>query len=188
MTPVLQALGFGPWFQHRVDADLVALHELARIVSVQKDSYLLSKGSRSVFAELTGRLMYNAASALDLPTVGDWVYADFFDADAQAIIHALLPRKTLLKRKAAGKSSDVQLIAANIDTAFILQAAGHDFNPRRLERYLVMVHDSAIEPIILLSKSDLQSPQELQRIIASTHEIAAGASVIAFSNQDGTGI
>ena len=83
MTPVLQALGFGPWFQHRIDADLVALHELARIVSVQKDSYLLSKGGRSVFAELTGRLMYNATSALDLPTVGDWVYADFFDADAQ---------------------------------------------------------------------------------------------------------
>jgi ribosome biogenesis GTPase len=92
-----------------------------------------------------------------------------FDDDTLAIIQDILPRKSLLKRKAAGKKIDYQLIAANIDIAIIMQALDSNlpgrqagFNLRRLERYLVIINDNNITPLILLSKSDLISPVEVE--------------------------
>jgi len=163
-------------------------HEIARVVSVHRDSYIISKGAGGVYAELSGNLAYTVDSTSDLPTTGDWVYADFFDDDSLAIIHGVLPRKSLLKRKAAGKQIDWQLIAANIDVAFIIQSVDQDFNLRRLERYLVMVNESGIAPAILLSKCDLISAQALAEIERSILAIAPQARLIAFSNLDGKNI
>ena len=112
----LQHIGFNDWFQARVEADKLAQHDIARVVSVHKDSYMITKGQGDVFAELTGKLAYTADSAADLPTTGDWVYVDFYDDDTHAIIHDILPRKTIIQRKTSGKNFDIQLIAANIDT------------------------------------------------------------------------
>ena len=92
------------------------------------------------------------------------------------------PEKTLLKRKSAGKSVDFQLIAANIDVAFIIQSVDYNLNLRRLERYLVMVNESEITPIILLSKCDLISREKLEEIKLSILNIAPETSVLAFSN------
>lgn len=178
----LKSIGYSDWFESRVDDKNFAAHGLARIVSVHKDRYSVTKGGEEIFAELSGNLLYGTESASDLPTTGDWVYADFYDDDTHAIIYGVLPRKTLLKRKAAGKLVDFQLIAANIDVAFIIQSLNDNFNIRRLERYLVMVNESGIEPVILLSKCDLIPREELDKIKESVSAIAPQTTVMAFSN------
>ncbi len=178
----LESIGYSDWFKSRVDDEKSAAHGVARIVSVHKDSYTVTKGGEDIFAELSGNLLYCAETASDLPTTGDWVYADFYDDDTHAIIYGVFPRKTLLKRKVAGKLVDFQLIAANIDAAFILQSLNDNFNIRRLERYLVMVNESGIEPIILLSKCDLIPKEEVDKIKKKVLDIAPQTTVIEFSN------
>lgn len=178
----LKRVGYSDWFKSRVDDDMIAAHEVARVVSVHKDSYTVTKGGEDIFAELSGNLLYRAESAGDLPTTGDWVYADFFDEDTHAVIYGVLPRKSLLTRKTAGKVVDVQLIAANIDAAFIIQSLNENFNLRRLERYLVMVNESGIEAIILLSKSDLMPKEEIDEIKNKVLSVASHALVVEFSN------
>ncbi len=132
--------------------------------------------------------MFSADTPLDFPTVGDWCYVQFLDDDSLAIIHEILPRKSILKRKTSGKKIEFQAIAANIDTAFIVQSLNADFSPRRLERYLVMAREGNIEPVLLLSKSDLSPPDETNRkkdeILRSNPEI----QVISFSNADNSGL
>ncbi len=180
----LKNIGFSDWFKSRSDNEKMAAHDVARIVSVHKDSYVITKGGAEVFSELSGNLLYSTESATELPTTGDWVYADFYDDDTHAIIYGVFPRKTILQRKAAGKLVDFQLIAANIDIAFIIQSLNDDFNLRRLERYLVMVNESHIEPIILLSKSDLMSHDEVDVIKKKVVSIAPQTTIITFSNLD----
>lgn len=181
----IAALGFDRWFQDQADPDKIQLHQIARVTSVHKDSYQLSKGANEVFAEASGKLLYSVESPLDFPAVGDWVYADFFDDDTHAIIHEVLPRKNVLKRKSAGKNIEFQLIASNIDIAFIVQSLDHNFNLRRLERYLVMVNESSIKPVILLSKCDLATEQEIKTKIDSITEMMPDLTVVAFSNETG---
>lgn len=178
----LKSIGYSDWFSSRVDDEKFATHGIARVVSVHKDSYTVSNGGAEIFAELSGNLLYSSESTSDLPTTGDWVYADFFDGDTHAIIYGVFPRKTLLKRKAAGKAVDFQLIAANIDVAFIIQSLNDNFNLRRLERYLVMVNECGIEPVILLSKCDLISKEEVVAIKNSVLDIAPHTTVMEFSN------
>jgi len=188
-TNHLTKLGLTDWFSQQLDQNKSARHQLARVISVHKNGFTLTNGRCDAFAELSGNLLHGADSALDLPTVGDWVYADLYDEDieesAYGIIHAVVPRKSLLKRKTAGKSVDYQLIAANIDVAFIVQAVDDNFNLRRLERYLVMVNDVGIKPIILLSKSDLKSQNDINEMVESILQIAPSVSVIPYSNLNG---
>ena len=184
----LQYLGFDDWFQARIETDKLALHEIARVVSVHKDSYMITKGHGDVFAELTGKLAYTADSASDLPTTGDWVYVDFYDDDTHAIIHDILPRKTILHRKTSGKTFDLQLIATNIDSAFIVQSLDYNFNLSRLQRYLVMINEANINPVILLSKCDLVSEDDIEKKIKSVKDISPQTTVIPFSNESGENI
>ncbi len=165
-----------------MDDEKIAAHDIARVSSVHKDSYTVTKGGEDIFAELSGNLLYFAESASDLPTVGDWVYADFHDSNTHAIIYGVFPRKSLLKRKTAGKLTDFQLIAANIDLAFIVQSLNENFNLRRLERYLVIVNESGIEPVILLSKCDLISNEDLNELKRKVLNIAPEMTVMEFSN------
>lgn len=178
----LKSIGYSDWFKSRADDEKITAHSVARIVSVHKDSYTVTKGGGEIFAELSGNLLYCTESASDLPTTGDWVYADFYDDDTHAVICGVFPRKTLLKRKAAGKLVDFQLIAANIDVAFIIQSLNDNFNLRRLERYLVMVNESGIEPVILLSKCDLIPKDEVIEIKKKVLSVAPKTTVMEFSN------
>lgn len=188
ITENIKNLGFDNWFQANTDSQLIENHRIARVISVHKNSYIISKGSGNVFAELAGKMLYSADSSVLLPTVGDWVAADFFDDDSHAVIHNLLPRKTLLKRKTSGKNVDFQLIAANIDTAFIIQSLDENFNLRRLERYLVMINESSITPIVLLSKADLLSTPKIEEKINSILALMPEVKVIPFSNENGINI
>ena len=184
----LEDIGYCDWFRSQVDVEKQGVHEIARVVSVHKDSYVVTKGQGEVFAELSGNLFYTASSPADLPTTGDWIYADFYDDDSHAIIHGVISRKTVLKRKKAGKLVDFQLIAANIDVAFILQSVDYDLNLRRLERYLVMVNESKITPVILLSKCDLIFHDQVEKIKEDILHISPGTSILAFSNLSGENI
>ena len=92
-------------------------------------------------------MLFKLDSNVDIPTVGDWVWLQYFKEDTISIIHEILPRKTILKRKDASKNIEYQLIAANIDVAFIMQGLDANFNINRLERYLVMANESKINPI-----------------------------------------
>ena len=125
---------------------------------------------------------------MDLPCVGDWVCAQWQSAGGPAIIHSVLPRKSFLRRKCPGKSVDYQMIAANIDVAFIVQGCQYDFNIARLDRYLVMANDGRIEPRIILSKTDLISPEKLARLIEEIRRTGISARILPLSNMTGAGL
>jgi ribosome biogenesis GTPase len=162
-------------------------HEPARVFTVNKDGYIIRNGQGELAAQVTGKLLYAAESGLDIPAVGDWVLVQSFDEN-MAVIHQVLDRKSLLKRKKPGRSIDYQAIAANIDVAFIMQSVDQNFNFPRLERYLVMVTESHIKPVILLSKTDLISAEEVQSLIDQIHQVHKTTPVIAMSNINRTGI
>lgn len=179
----IEKIGFDPWFLDSIDPEKQAGLKIARVTAVHKERYTINDGQDDVLAELVGKIVYSAASPLDLPTVGDWVLANFYDEKSWALIHQILPRKSLLKRKTPGKKVDLQLIAANIDTAFIVQSLDGNFNLRRLERYLVMVHQSNIRPVVLLSKSDLLSSERIAAKAAEVCDLMPDLEVVPFSNQ-----
>ena len=105
----LEDLGFDPdFFKNSVPKNM----KIARVIAVDKGSYVIHNGDRESRAEITGKFMFNAESSLDYPTVGDWVATQFFDDDDFAVIHQVLPRKSLLKRKAAGKKVQVVSMAS----------------------------------------------------------------------------
>ena len=174
-------LGFNNWFNDKIDLSKTDF-KIVRVISVNKNSFVVSNGVKEIYAELTGKFLFNSEDSLDLPAVGDWVYAQLFDDDELAIIHDILPRKSLLKRKASGKKVEYQLIAANIDTAIIMQSLDSNFNLRRLERYLVMINEGKITPVIFLSKSDLISKEEIETKTNDIRNILPDVNVAAFSN------
>jgi len=180
----LKRLGFDEWFNERTETSKLENYKIARVISVNKNSFIVSTGFNDIYAELTGRYLFNSESSLDFPTVGDWVYTQLFDDDSLAIIHEIFPRKSLLKRKASGKKIEHQLIAANVDAAVVMQSLDTNFNLRRLERYLVMINESGIRPMVFLSKSDLISSDEIEEKKNEILKIIPDMSVIAFSNNN----
>jgi len=180
-------LGFDQWYQENTTPDDLAGHELARVTAVHKNSFMISNGVHEIFAEPVGKLLYSAETPMDYPTTGDWVLTTFYDDHTFAVIHDILPRKSLLKRKTPGRKVDFQLIAANIDVAFIMQSLNEDFNVRRLERYLVMVYDNNIRPVVLLSKRDLVNDEDVNDRINDIHESMPDLEVFSFSNTTDSG-
>jgi ribosome biogenesis GTPase len=182
----LRALGFDDWFQARADESGLDGCGFARVVAVDRGACLIRNGSGEIPAELSGRLAFLAEGPADLPCVGDWVTASFHNGGEAALVHRVFPRRTLLRRKAPGGGTQVQMIAANIDAAFIVQSCHVDFNPARLDRYLVMAVQGGVEPVVVLAKTDLTGPRELARKRALV-EAATRARVIALSALTGAG-
>ena len=89
----LESLGFHKWFQDKIDKSKFDNNQIARVITVSKNRYIISNGRKDIFAELTGKFMFNSDSPLDIPTVGDWVYVQLFDDDTFAVIHDIIPRK-----------------------------------------------------------------------------------------------
>jgi ribosome biogenesis GTPase len=183
----LRDLGFDPWFEERGHELHQAGRGIARISAVDRGSYLIRNDTGEVAAELAGKFYFQIESPVDLPCVGDWVTVQYYNEDTEAIIHGVFPRKTFLRRKTAGGTVDIQMIAANIDSAFIVQSCHFDFNPRRMDRYLVMAADGKVEPIVILTKTDLISSVELEQKLAITKSTANAARVVALSNVSGEG-
>lgn len=161
---------------------------LGRILKQHKDKYLVwTQEDRIAEAELTGNLRYTAESPRDFPTVGDWVLMlPFGEA---YIIRQLIPRYSLLERRAAGSQIEIQLIAANLDFAFVVQSLNRDFNLNRLERYLLMVKAGNITPIVLLNKADLNEKSEnMAKINQIRQRIGEDIAIHLLSAQNGEGI
>lgn len=184
----LNALGLDSWFTEKTHPDFPDEFEPARVVTVNRDNYRIYAASGESLARVTGKILFGAESSLDFPAVGDWVTAQHFDDGSPALIHKVLPRKSLLKRKTPGKKVDFQLIGANIDCAFVMQSLDSNFNVNRLERYLVMIHEGGISPIVLLSKNDLISKSDLIQKRLQIKALDDAITVIDFSNETKAGL
>ncbi len=184
----LTDLGFDDWFEQRSAGLLQPEQSLARVTAVDRDAFLIRNQEAERYAELAGKLRFETQSAMDLPCVGDWVCAQWPASEGPALIHAIVPRKTLLRRKRPGTTLEFQMIASNIDVAFIIQACDYDFNMCRLDRYLVMASTGQIEARIVLSKTDLISPVELEQRVAQITDAGISVQVLPLSNRTGSGL
>ena len=182
----LSDLGFDQWFEAHMTPSDEDDRSIARISAVDRGSYLIRDELKELPAELSGKLSYRTENSVDLPCVGDWVTAQYHNQGTAAIIHRVFPRRTFLRRKTAGDVVDYQMIAANIDTAFIVQSCHFDFNPRRLDRYLVMAADGHVEPVVILTKTDLITRDELEQKLSIITSVTR-ARVIGLSNITGIG-
>jgi len=157
-----ERLGWNPFFAaHAASLGRPDLR-FARIVEEQRGLYRL-RGEVEATAEVSGRFRHDAAGAADFPTVGDWVGVRRSGVDSRAIIECVLARRSVVSRAAAGRVVERQVIAANVDTIFVVTALPQDLNARRLERYLAMVWDAGALPVIVLNKSDLSGDPEAAR-------------------------
>lgn len=177
----LEALGYNDELAtYRQEQQLDAF-EVGRVVAEHKERYAVKTAEGEFDAELIGNLRFSARERADFPVVGDWVAIQVYD-EHKALIHAVFPRKNRIERRAVGKQGENQVIAANIDYAFIVLAVGQDFNINRAERYLTICNASKVKPILLLNKIDLISEQELKERMESLSERAGDAPVIPISN------
>jgi len=155
---------------------------LGRVVAEHRERYLVRTGTGEFEAEITGNIRFTAKNREDFPAVGDWVAMATYDSE-QAIIHRILPRFSVIRRQAAGKTGDIQIIAANIDYGLVIQAADRDFNLNRLERYLTICHASGVIPVIVISKADLAGEEQLQRMTRTIEQRIPDVPVICISNR-----
>ena len=182
----LEDLGYKESFEkYRADNDLTSL-EVGRVIAEHKERYMVRTTEGDLEAEITGNMRFSAQSREDFPAVGDWVALSSYDAD-MAIIHHILPRFSIIKRKAVGQSGEIQIIAANIDYAFLVQAVDRDFNINRLERYLTICHESKVKPLIILTKVDLINESGIAAIKERIESRVKDVPIIAISNLSLTG-
>lgn len=184
----LSDIGLDRWF-----TDLAREHcqpelRLARVTVVDRGWYTLRNEDGETAARATGKFMHTTTSTSDMPCVGDWVCVQHQDCGNDANIHKVLPRKSFLRRLSAGEDSQYRMIVANIDVAFIVQACDYDFNVPKLERYLVMASEGQVEPVLILTKTDLVSGEELAQVIADIRDGGITAKIIALSNETGDGV
>jgi ribosome biogenesis GTPase len=186
MSPALVALG---WSSSRADgaASLLAdaLHP-ARVLAQHRDRYVVGTETGDRSAILTGRSRLTRSS-LELPAVGDWVGVRGASDDLE-LIHAILPRSSAFVRQTAGDAAEAQVVAANIDVTLIATSVNGDLNPRRLERYVTLAWESGSVPVVLLTKSDLASPEQLADARSTVGAVAPGVEIVVISTHDGTGL
>lgn len=159
---------------------------IGRVISQYKDLYKVATENGELTAEISGKFRFTVKTLIDYPAVGDFVMLDQIGHDSgNAIIHHVLTRKSAFIRKAAGTANDEQIIAANIDTVFICMSLNHDFNVRRLERYLGVAWDSGAIPVIVLTKADLC--ENISARLLEIDAVAIGVDVLVTSSMSGDG-
>lgn len=188
MASALEKIGFTPWFQKQTDAAVPKDGNPYRITAVHKGWCDISDGGKPRPAKTSGKLRRAARETDDYLTVGDWVLATDADQSDFAMIHSVLERQNALTRKTAGREVRRQLIAANIDTAFVVHTLDKGYNLPKLERYLSIVNESGIAPVVLLTKSDLLPAAELNDRLADVAARLPNVPVYALSNTTGSGL
>lgn len=140
-------------------------------------------------AAIAGRMRFEAAGRGDLPAVGDWVAVAPRPAEGRATIVRVLPRRTVLARKVAGRAVEAQVLAANLDLVFVVTSLNQELNPRRIERYLALAWESGAQPVVLLSKADLAATAaDAEAVRESIDGLAPGVRVLAASAATGAGM
>ena len=160
--------------------------EIGRVITEHKERYIVKTDNGEFEAEITGNMRFTGKSRIDFPAVGDWVALTTFEPDS-AIIHHILPRFSTISRQAVGQFGEIQIIATNIDYAFIVQAVDRDFNVNRLERYLTICNSSKVKPAIILSKTDLIEEARLDEIVKTIKARIKEISIFAISNETKNG-
>jgi ribosome biogenesis GTPase len=156
-----------------------------RVICQEKQLYIIHDGSNELAAEVSGRFRHEAEKHGGFPAVGDWVGFSPHDED-HATIHALLPRRTSVSRKVPGGLTEEQVIAANIDTVFLVTGLDQEFSPRRIERYVSAMLASGATPIIVLNKTDLFP--DTATALAELGPITAMVTVLQTSAAQGLGL
>lgn len=167
---------------------LAELLDPGRVAVEHRGGYSLLTRRGEVWAESTGRLRHAATSRADLPATGDWVAAELHDDD-RASVHAVLSRRTRFSRNVAGKATEEQVLAANVEVSFLVASLEFEVNLRRLERYLTLAWSGGTDPVIVLNKSDLAGdPEDIVYELERVESIALGVPVLLTSAATGAGI
>lgn len=179
-------LGFTEQYREYCKAQNFTEFQFARVIAEHKERYIVKNPDFELEAEITGNMRFTAKNRADFPAVGDWVAVQIF-GDEMAIIHHILPRFSTISRQSVAISGEIQIIATNIDFAFLVQAVDRDFNINRLERYLTICYSSGVSPIILLTKTDLIDNTKLNDIKRSIEKRIKNVPILCISNQNQDG-
>lgn len=183
----LEDLGYNDHFDRYLKEVHLEGFVAGRVTAGYKERYLVQTASGEMDAEIIGNLRFTARCREDFPAVGDWVVLTIYQ-DELAMIHRILPRFSVIKRQAPGQRGEVQVIAANVDVAFLVQAVDRDFNLNRLERYLAICYASEVEPVIVLTKTDLATPERVPQLTGLVKSRIKNVPVIAVSNETREGM
>ena len=182
----LEDLGYNDKLENLRNKNRLNDFEIGRVIAEHKERYIVKTENGEYEAEITGNLRFSSKSREDFPAVGDWVALTIHDSEF-SIIHSILPRFSVISRKAVGKFGEIQIIATNIDYAFLIQAVDRDFNINRLERYLTICNSSKVSPIIVLSKIDLIDEHRTFEILENIKARIKNVPIIAISNESQDG-
>lgn len=160
MLSILQDLGYNSQLDNFIKSQDFTDFEIGRIIRESKQKYIIKTQQGNFNGQIAGKLRHEAKQRADYPAVGDWVAIKPKDEN-DAIIHEILPRKTIIERQAIGRFGKKQTIAANVDTAFVMQDITHDFNLNRLDRLIAIGFASNIQPVVILTKIDIAEKAEL---------------------------
>jgi len=175
----LEDLGWTPRFADAFDAYRGDGIAPARVSLEHTHIYRVLTPDGESLARVAGRLRHAAAQRADFPAVGDWVAVETPEGGGDARIRAVLPRATQFSRRAAGNPTEQQVVAANIDVVFLVSGLDGDFNPRRIERYLVTAWNSGAAPVVVLNKADLVD--DTAPFVGEVQALAQGVPVVAVS-------
>jgi len=189
-NPLFYPVEFGWDFFFQKSFQMLKIHDSvpARVVSESKGSYQVYSQYGELTARISGKMRYHAGTGDQYPAVGDWVVIRLQANERKAVIHAILPRKSRFSRKVAGERIEEQVVAANVDTVFIVSGldGGRNFNLRRIERYLTLTWNSGASPVIVLNKVDLCP--DVNVYTEKVEAIASGISIHSVSAKERRGL
>ncbi|MFA5172851.1 MAG: ribosome small subunit-dependent GTPase A [Candidatus Paceibacterota bacterium] len=183
----IEDLGYGDFFESNRKKLKLDGFSVARVTVEHKGAYKVKNAGGEYLAKVTGKQMFNALSREDYPAVGDFVAITELNPE-QAVIHGILPRKTIIKRRygdkdRAGEKNETQIMATNIDVAFVVESVDEDYSLNRFERYFAIASDGGVKPAIILNKIDLISKEELNSKIIQIKNRFSGIDVILTSTK-----
>ena len=181
----INALGWDARFETDFAPHRAAGLTPGRVAREDREHYRLWTEAGPLTGTVSGRFRHETVTFGDFPAVGDWVAAAVRPDEAGATIHAVLPRRSAFRRTVAGGRSDDQVVAANVDTVFLMTGLDGNFRLRRIERYLTLAWGSGATPVVVLSKADLCP--DVEDRLEQVAGIAAGTPVHAVSAIEGTG-
>ena len=184
----LSALGWNDFFADAaigMDAPSAKLVP-GRVALVFRGGYEIWCEAGEFFGQVSGRFRHRLGSKAENPVTGDFVLVETFPEESKAMIHVVLPRRTKLSRTVAGRTTEEQVLAANVDEVFIAMSCSARFRTRTIERYLTVVRESGARPVLLLTKADLC--EDVPAALELVHSVAADAPVIPVSSVSGIGV
>ena len=184
--PALEELGYSPRWQALFEPHLARSLTPARVIRSDRGSALIATSACVVRAKLSARLVKSARGSVDLPAVGDWVAVLAPEGLDAPLIEIVLERASAITRGDPGKTSDVQVLAANIDTVFVVHPIAGPPDLRRIERELSVAWESGAVPVVVLTKADLSADPEAAR--RAVESVAPGADVLAMNALTGQGV